>query len=56
MRNASVFGEKPPMNGWRKARNHKDYLVRAKIPKTDTKESKSARCNGKYCQVCKSVY
>ena len=40
---------------WRKARTLKDYLVRAKINNVDTKESKSARCNGKCCQVCEYI-
>ena len=30
----TVFGEKPPMIGWRKARTLRDYLVRAKRTKT----------------------
>ena len=51
----TVFGEKPPMIGWRKARTLKDYLVRAKINNNDTKESKSTRCNGKRCQVCQYI-
>ena len=46
-----VFGETPPVIGWRKARTLKDYLERAKITNRDTKESKSARCNSKRCQV-----
>ena len=50
----TVFGEKPPMIGWRKACTLRDYLVRAKKNK-DTKESKSAPCNGKRCQVCQYV-
>ena len=51
----AVFGEKPPMIGWRKARTLKDYLVRAKINNNGSKESKSARCNGKRCQVCHCI-
>ena len=48
----TIFGEKPPMIGWSKARTLKGYLVMAKITNRDTEESKSARCNGKRCQVC----
>ena len=51
----TVFGEKSPMIGWRKARTFKDYLVKAKITNRDTLESKSARCNGKRCQVCRYI-
>ena len=51
----TVFGEKPPITGWRKARTLKNYLVRAKINNDDTKESKIARCNGKRCQVCQYI-
>ena len=51
----TVSGEKPPMIDWRKACTLKDYLVRAKINNNDTKESKSARCNGKRCQVCQYI-
>ena len=51
----TVFGEKPPMIGWRKARTLKVYLVRAKINNNDTKESKSTRCNSKRCQVCQYI-
>ena len=51
----AVFGEKPPMTGWRKARTLKDYLVRAKINNNDIKECKSARCNGKRYQVCQYI-
>ena len=36
----TVFGEKPPMIGWRKALTLKNYLVRAKITNKD-KESKN---------------
>ena len=39
------------MTGWHKVHTLKDYLVRAKINSKDTKESKSARYNGKRCQV-----
>ena len=39
------------MTGWRKACTLKDYLVRAKTTNKDTGECKSARCNGKRCQV-----
>ena len=46
----TVFGEKPPMIGWHKVRTLKNYLVRAKLNNSDTKESKSAQCNGKRCQ------
>ena len=51
----AIFGEKPPMIVWRRARTLKDYLVRAKINNKDIKESKSARCNGKPCQVCQYI-
>ena len=51
----TVFGEKPPTIGWRKARTLKDYLVRAQLTDKDTKESKSALCNGKRCQVCQYI-
>ena len=47
----TVFGEKPPTTGWRKACTFKDYLVRAKTTNRDIVESKSARYNGKRCQV-----
>ena len=33
----------------------KDYLVRAETNNLDTKEPKSARCNGKRCQVCQYI-
>ena len=51
----TVFGEKSPTTGWRKARTLKDYLVRAQLTNKDTKESKSAICNGKRCQVCQYI-
>ena len=51
----TAFGEKPPMIGLRKARTLKDYLERAKITNRDTKECKSARCNGKRYQVCQYI-
>ena len=51
----TVFGEKPPMISWCKARTHKDYLVNAKITNRDTEESKIARFNGKRCQVCQYI-
>ena len=51
----AVFGEKFPMIGWCKACTLKNYLVRAKINNVDCKESKSARCNGKCCQVCQYI-
>ena len=51
----TVFGEKHPMTGWRKAHTLKGYLVRAKINNNNIKESKSARCNGKRCQVCQYI-
>ena len=41
--------------GWHRARTLKDCLVRAKINNVDTKESKSARCNDKCCQVCQYI-
>ena len=51
----TVFGEKLPITGWRKVCTLKDYLVIAKINNVDTKESESARCNGKHCQVCQYI-
>lgn len=42
MKNTKLFwGKKPTVTGWRKARNLKNYLVRAKITAKDTKEYKS---------------
>ena len=32
----TVFGEKPPMTGWRKARTLKNYLIRAKVTNRET--------------------
>ena len=56
MWNTRLFlGEKPPMIGWCKARTLKDCLVRAKINNVDTKELKSARCNGRSSQVCQYI-
>lgn len=46
-----VFREKRSMIGLRKAGTLKDYLIRAKVTNRDTEESRSARCNGKTCQV-----
>ena len=40
----TVFGEKPPMNGWRKARTL-----------ADPKESKSVESNSKRCQLCQYI-
>ena len=51
----TAFSEKPPLTGWHKALTLKDYLLRAKITDRDTKESKSAQCNGKLCQVCQYI-
>ena len=51
----TVFVEKSPMIGWRKARNLKAYLVRAKITNKDTKNSASAQYNGKRCQGCHHI-
>ena len=51
----TLFGDKPPMTGWRKIRFLKYYLVRANMTNRDTEESKSARCNGKCCQVCQCI-
>ena len=39
------------MIGWRKAHTLKKYLVKARTTNKGTGESKSARCNGKHCQV-----
>ena len=47
----TVLGEKSPMKAWRKARNLKNYLVRAKITNRDTESSEIDRCNEKRCQV-----
>ena len=51
----TVFGEKPPMIGWRKARTLKDYLFRSKTNNKDPKESKSVESNGKRCQLCQYI-
>ena len=51
----NVFGNTPPMIGWRKARTLKDHLVRAKITSRVTTCSKSVPCGSKICQVCSFI-
>ena len=51
----TVLWEKLLMIGQSKAPTVKDYLARTTITNRDTKESKSARCNGKLCQVCQYI-
>ena len=46
-----VFGDKPPMIGWRKPKSLKDYLVSAKIKCEPSSNNKSAPCCRSRCQI-----
>ena len=39
-----VFGDRPPMTGWRKPKSLKDYLVSAKMKCEPSSNNKSAPC------------
>ena len=47
-----VFGDKPPMIGWRKPKSLKDHLVSAKIKCEPSSDNKSAPCCRSRCQMC----
>ena len=47
-----VFGDKPPMIGWRKPRSLKDNLVSAKVKCEPSSDNKSAPCCRSRCQIC----
>ena len=47
-----VFGDKPPMIGWRKPRSLKDHLVSAKVKCEPSSDNKSAPCCRSRCQIC----
>ena len=47
-----VFGDKPPMIGWRKPKSLKDHLVSAKIKCELSSDNKSALYCRSRCQVC----
>ena len=48
----NVFGNKPPMIGWRKPRSLKDHLVSAKIKCEPSSDNRSAPCCRSRCQIC----
>ena len=45
-----VFGDKPPMIGWRKSKSPKNHLVSAKVKCEPSSDKKSAPCCR--CQIC----
>ena len=47
-----VFGDKPPMIGWRKPKSLKDHLVSAKIKCEPSSGNKSAPCCRSRYQIC----
>ena len=47
-----VFGDKPPMIGWRKSKLLKDHLITAKIKCESSSYNKSAPCCRSRCQIC----
>ena len=47
-----VFGDKPPMIGWRKPKSLKNHLVSAKIKCEPSSHNKSAPCCTSRCQIC----
>ena len=47
-----VFGDKPPMIGWRKPKSLKDHLVSAKVKCEPSSDNKSAPCCRSRCQIC----
>ena len=47
-----VFGDKPPMIGWRKLISLKDNLVSAKVKREPSSDNKSAPCCRSRCQIC----
>lgn len=54
-RHRTAFWQKSPITGWHAALSLLDYLVRVKITKKDTKESKGPQCNRKPCKVCQNI-
>ena len=47
-----VFGDKPPMIGWRKPKSLKDHLASAKVKCEPSSDNKSAPCCRSRCQIC----
>ena len=47
-----VFGDKPPVIGWRKPRSLKDHLVSAKAKCEPSSDNKSVPCCRSRCQIC----
>ena len=47
-----VFGDKPPMTGWRKPKSLKDHLASAKVTCEPSSDNKSAPCCTSTCQIC----
>ena len=47
-----VFGDKPPMIGWRKPKSLNDHLVSAKVKSEPSSDNKSAPCCRSRCQFC----
>ena len=47
-----VFGDNPPMTGWRKAKLLNDHLVSAKIKCESSSDNKSAPCCRARYQIC----
>ena len=47
-----VFGDKPPMIGWRKPKSLKDHLVSAKVKCEPSSDNKSPPCCTSTYQIC----
>ena len=46
-----VFGDKPPMTGWRKPKSFKYHLASAKVKCEPSSDNKSAPCCTSTCQM-----
>ena len=47
-----VFGDNPPMIGWRKPKSLEDYLVSVNIKCESSEDNKSAPCCRSRCEIC----
>ena len=50
-----VFGDKPPMIGWRKTKSLKDHIVSATVKYEPSSDNKSATCCRSRCQICSFI-
>ena len=47
-----VFGDKPPMIGWRKTKSLKEHIVSAKVKCEPSSDNKRVPCCMSRCQTC----